>query len=80
MPLVDALEVLTEEGRFYNGEIVGEGFLTLWSGGLQMGKPDRLQRAVNLAVKSVPIYRDRIAAGGAPGELKHLSNRWKRNH
>ena len=53
MPLVDALEVLTEEGRFYDDEIIGERFLTLWSGGVRMGKPNSVQNGTNLVVKSV---------------------------
>ena len=62
MPLVDALEVLTEEGRFYDDEIIGERFLTLWSGGVRMGKPNSAQNGTNLVMKWFSIYRKSISS------------------
>lgn len=53
MPLVDALEVLTEEGRFYDDEIIEELSIKLWSGGVRMGKPCSVQSGTNLVAKSV---------------------------
>ena len=56
---------------------VGESPTRLRSGGVRMGKPVACATA-NCEIDS--IYRIILAEGRVPGELKHLSNPWKRNH
>ena len=76
---MDALAVLAEEGRLYNGDIVGETFNSLRSGGFRIRKRIPITSGYH-SIKPGDRKVFRIVDWGAPGELKHLSSPRKRNH